>query len=94
MTEAEVPCWAKKARLKFDRHENKWMILYPERGLSLNDEGGAIAQKIDGSRTVKAIVDELAKEFGAPRDVLAKDVDTFLEDLKKKRLIEVRAVQS
>ena len=89
MREEDVPRWAKKARLKFDRHAQKWMILYPERGLALNDEGATIAQKIDGARTVKAIVTELEQEFGAPRDELARDVDAFLEDLKKKRIIEV-----
>ena len=43
---AFVPRLAKKARLKHDRHANKLMILYPERGLELNDAAAEIAQKV------------------------------------------------
>ena len=84
-----VPKLAKKARLKHDRHANKWMILYPERGLELNDTAAAIAQKLDGARTIAAIADELASEHeGAPRDAIEKDVLSFVKGLADKGLLE------
>ena len=87
---AFVPKLAKKARLKLDRHANKYMILYPERGLELNDAAAAIAKKLDGSRSVATIADELASEHaGAPRDTIEKDVVAFVCELRDKGLLEL-----
>ena len=84
-----VPKLAKKARLKLDRHANKYMIIYPERGLELNDAAAAIAKMCDGTRSVAAITDELAKEHeGAPRDAIEKDVVAFVCSLRDKGLLE------
>ena len=86
---AFVPKLAKKARLRLDRHANKYMIIYPERGLELNDEAAAIAKKLDGTRSIKVIADELAIEHdGAPRDAIEKDVLTFVTSLADKGLLE------
>jgi pyrroloquinoline quinone biosynthesis protein D len=85
-----VPKLAKKARLTLDRHTNKYMILYPERGLELNDAAAAIAQKIDGVRSIAIIADELALEHeGAPRDAIEKDVVAFVSELGGKGLLEL-----
>jgi coenzyme PQQ biosynthesis protein PqqD len=87
---AFVPKLAKKARLKLDRHANKYMIIYPERGLELNDAAAQIAQKCDGSRSIAAIADELAKEHdGAPRAVIEADVLAFVTMLRDKGLLEL-----
>ena len=75
---------AKKARLRFDRHAGRWMIMYPERGLALNESGAAIAQKLDGTRTLDVIVAELVAEHGANPD----DIHAFIADLEKKGLVE------
>jgi coenzyme PQQ biosynthesis protein PqqD len=79
---------AKKARLRFDRHSGKHMIVYPERGLELNASAAAIAQKLDGTRDAQTIVDELVREHAADRDEVARDVTSFLEDLRAKGLLE------
>lgn len=85
-----VPRLAKKARLKHDRHANKFMILYPERGLELNDAAAEIAQKCDGTRSIAAIADELAKEHdGAVREVIEADVLAFVTMLRDKGLLEL-----
>lgn len=87
---AFVPKLAKKARLKLDRHANKYMIVYPERGLELNDTAAAIAQKCDGTRSVAAITDELVSEHeGAPRDAVERDVVSFVSELRDKGLLEL-----
>lgn len=75
---------AKKARLRFDRHEGRWMIVYPERGLALNESGAAIAQKLDGTRTLEQIVAELVAERGAD----PADVHAFIAELEKKGLVD------
>jgi pyrroloquinoline quinone biosynthesis protein D len=88
---AFVPRLAKKARLKLDRHANKYMIIYPERGLELNDAAAAIAKKCDGARSVGVIADELAAEHeGAPRDAIEHDVIAFVSMLRDKGLLELR----
>lgn len=79
---------AKKARLRFDRHSGKHMIVYPERGLELNPSAAAIAQKLDGTRDASAIVDELAREHAADREEIARDVARFLDELRAKGLLE------
>jgi pyrroloquinoline quinone biosynthesis protein D len=91
-----VPRLAKKARLKHDRHANKLMILYPERGLELNEAAAEIARKCDGSRSIKAIADELAGEHehvgdgdGTLRAVIETDVLAFVTMLRDKGLLDL-----
>lgn len=87
---AFVPKLAKKARLKLDRHANKYMIIYPERGLELNDEAAAIAKKCDGTRSIAIIAEELAQEHeGAPREAIEKDVLAFVARLRDSGLLDL-----
>ena len=86
---AFVPRLARKARLKLDRHTNKTMILYPERGLELNEAATAIAHKVDGVRSIAVIAEELASEHeGAPRAAIEQDVVEFVTLLHGKGLLE------
>lgn len=80
-----VPKLSKKTRLRFDRHSGKHMLMYPERGLELNESAAAIVKRCDGTKPVSTIVDELAKETGAD---VKDDVLAVLEDLRKKGLLE------
>lgn len=82
---AFVPKLARKARLRFDRHAGGWMIVYPERGLALNDSAAAIAKLCDGSRSLGVIIEELGAAAG--QDVSA-DVFAFVDDLRRKGLLE------
>ena len=91
---AFVPKLAKKARLKHDRHSNKTMILYPERGLELNDAAAEIAKKCDGTRSIATIADELASEHEGERDpavraIIETDVLAFVSMLRDKGLLEL-----
>jgi pyrroloquinoline quinone biosynthesis protein D len=88
---AFIPRLAKKARLRFDRHSEKYMLVYPERGLVLNDSAAMIAKKCDGTRTLQQIVDELAVEANvaeAERTGLETDVALFVGELARKGLLE------
>jgi coenzyme PQQ biosynthesis protein PqqD len=80
-----IPTLAKKARLRFDRHSGKHMLMYPERGLELNESAAAIVKRCDGTKTVLAIVEELAKETGAD---VKDDVVAIIDGLRKKGLLE------
>ena len=67
------------------------MLVYPERGLELNDSAAAIAKKCDGTRSVDAIVDELARELDATaetRIAIDADVVAFLTSLRQRGLLE------
>jgi coenzyme PQQ biosynthesis protein PqqD len=85
-----IPKLHKKARLRFDRHSGKHMLIYPERGLELNESATAIAKKCDGTRSIAQIIDELSAEFGdssETREAIHADVTTFLRDLRDKGLL-------
>jgi len=85
---AFVPRLARKARLRLDRHSGKHMIVYPERGLELNDAAAAIAKKCDGTRSIATIADELAGEHeGAAREEIERDVVAFVADLRARGLL-------
>jgi coenzyme PQQ biosynthesis protein PqqD len=86
-----LPKLARKVRLRFDRHSGNYLLIYPERGLALNDSAAAIARRCDGTRTIAQIVDEIAIEAGVPaaeRAGLEQDVVTFVEELARKGLLE------
>lgn len=83
------PKLAKKARLRFDRHEDRFMIVYPERGLALNEAAAAIVKKCDGTRSVDEIVRELVAEHeGASPEEVTRDVAALLRELSDKGLLE------
>jgi pyrroloquinoline quinone biosynthesis protein D len=74
------PRLSAKARLRWDAREAKYLLLYPERGLLLNDSAGAILRLVDGRRTVGEIAGELA---APPAEIVA-----FLERLSERGLVE------
>ena len=81
------PALAPKARLKWDRHDGKHMLLYPERGLSLNESAGAILEMCDGARTVADIARELAARAGDDATKIEADVIAFLRAMKDRGLV-------
>jgi pyrroloquinoline quinone biosynthesis protein D len=76
------------ARLRPDRETGGYLLVYPERALALNPTAGAIVKRIDGSRTLAAIVASLAEAFpNAPTSVLEEDVTLVLEALAARGLV-------
>jgi pyrroloquinoline quinone biosynthesis protein D len=74
------PRLAAKARLRWDAREAKYLLLYPERGLLLNDSASAILKLVDGTRTVE----EIAAALGAEASVVLE----LLERLSERGLVE------
>jgi coenzyme PQQ biosynthesis protein PqqD len=82
------PRLASKARLRFDRQRQRYLLLYPERGLELNPTAADVVQLCTGEHTVDGIVDRLAEKYTTqPREVLAREVTTFLGGLAERGLI-------
>jgi pyrroloquinoline quinone biosynthesis protein D len=84
------PRLASKARLHFDRHAQKHMLLYPERGMVLNETAVSILQLCTGEHTVEQIVERLhAASGGATREEVERDVQQFLDALRERALIQL-----
>lgn len=82
-----VPRFAPHARFRFDDIRQAWVVLAPERLLLPDEQAVEILRLIDGERTVDAVIDELARRYEAPREVIAADVIAMLQDLVGKRVL-------
>lgn len=83
------PRLASRARLKFDTVANQEMLLFPEAALLLNETGAAIVRLCDGARSIDQMVDDLAVQFrGADRDALRLEVESFLEAIRARGLLQ------
>jgi coenzyme PQQ biosynthesis protein PqqD len=83
------PKLAAKARLRYDRHSDRHMLLYPEKGLALNATGTEIVKLCTGEQTVREIIVSLSSRYdGAPMEKLEQEVLGFLEALRTRGLLE------
>jgi pyrroloquinoline quinone biosynthesis protein D len=87
LSAASRPRLAAKARLKWDRHAQKHMLLFPERGLVLNASAAAILELCDGNATVDQIARRLAERVGGAAEKIAADVLAFVETMHKRGLV-------
>ena len=81
------PILASKVRIRWDRRAEKYMLLYPERGLVLNATGADIVQLCTGEHTVGGIVTQLAGKYAREPEDVAREVQTFLTRLAERGLI-------
>ncbi|HZB90414.1 MAG TPA: pyrroloquinoline quinone biosynthesis peptide chaperone PqqD [Stellaceae bacterium] len=79
--------FAPHVTFRHDATRGRWVVLAPERLLLPDDLAVEILQLIDGKRSVDAIVDDLARRFEAPRDVIADDVARMLQELVDKAVL-------
>ncbi len=84
-----VPVLPRGVRLHDDRVRNCIVLLGPERALMLDETGTAILTSVDGTRSMADIAQDLALRYGAPLDAVRTDVERFLGDLVKRRLIDL-----
>ncbi len=54
---------------------------------TLNETGHAIWRKLDGARTLGAVVEALAQEFATPRADIESDVLGFASELVERRIL-------
>jgi pyrroloquinoline quinone biosynthesis protein D len=84
---ASHPKLARRARMKWDELESRWMLLYPERGLALNETAAEIVKLCDGTHTVEEIVAALARA-SVKAETVDRDVRNLLTRLAEKNLLE------
>ncbi len=88
MTDA-VPAFNRGFRLRHDQVRDSWVVLAPERLFMLDGPAVEVLKLVDGARSVPAIVDALAAQYDAPRDLIAADVHAMLQDLVEKGAIRL-----
>lgn len=85
--EASVPRFPRGARLQFNEQRRQWMVQAPERVFVPDETALAVLQRIDGTASIGAIIDDLARVYAAPREVIRADVLEMLRDLAGKGVI-------
>jgi len=84
VSEASKPVLPRHAKLKFDATRKVWVILAPERVLAPDEIAVEVLKLCDGVRSVAEMADQLAQKYAAPREAIAADVITMLQDLADK----------
>jgi pyrroloquinoline quinone biosynthesis protein D len=72
------------ARLRFDKIEQKHLLLSPERGLLLNETATAILELCDGTRTVAEIAAALRARWPHADE---GEVAAFVDRLRERGLL-------
>jgi len=83
-----APRLSDRARLKKDEATGRWVVLFPEGLMNLNESAGAILRLCDGRKVLGEILLKLSEEFRAPVDFLAGDVETTLQKMESKGLVQ------
>jgi len=82
------PRIASKARLRYDRKDNRYMLLFPEKGLVLNPTAAEIAKLCTGEHSVADIVARLATQYGKDATEIESEVTKFLSALAERGLLQ------
>ena len=84
MASEVTPRLSGKARLRWDARERKYLLLYPERGLLLNEAAHAVVALCDGRHDLERMTYLLAVRFGLhDRAFVRREVSALLERLEK-----------
>ena len=84
VSDSSVLAFAPHIVFRFDDVRQRWIILAPERLMLPDEQAVEILKLVDGKTGVSAIVDSLAARYQAPRELIATDVTTMLQDLADK----------
>lgn len=90
IAETAIPYLPRGVRLRECKVRKGWFLLAPERAVKLDQVAVAILSAADGERTLGQLVDHLAETFKAPRGQILGDVRKFLDDMRRRRMVEVR----
>jgi coenzyme PQQ biosynthesis protein PqqD len=82
------PRLAAKARVRFDRLTQRFLLLYPEKGLELNPTAADIVQLCTGQHTLVEIADRLTEKYPKqPRESIERELQGFLAALAQRGLV-------
>lgn len=56
--------------------------------ITFNEVGAEVFTRLDGTKTISQIVDEIASIYNAPKDIIEKDINNLIEKMKNHGLIE------
>ncbi len=83
------PRLSPRARLRWDEVEKRYMLVFPEAALMLNETAPEILKLCNGEHTVDGIIDALVQRFtGIERKVIEEDVTSFLARIRARGLLE------
>lgn len=85
----EIPALPRGVRLHRDQVRDTWVLLAPERAVTLDAVGHAILTEVDGSRSFGQITESLAERYAAPVGDIRKDSNGFLTALRNRRFLDV-----
>jgi pyrroloquinoline quinone biosynthesis protein D len=94
MALASIPSSARpkisaRARLQTDKITGKPILLYPEGALMLNPTAHAIVSLCTGQETIEQITSSLATRYQSSASEISVQIDTFLNRLRAKNLLEL-----
>ena len=82
------PRLAAKARIRFDRKTERYLLLYPEKGLELNPTAAEIARLCTGEHTLTDMVERLVDKYPRqPRAAIERETRAFLAALAERGLV-------
>ena len=82
--------FGRKLGLAWQVIDGSVLILEPKSKMAheINAVGSVIWQNLDGAKTVAEISDIVADEFEVSTEIAKADVQTFLQDLTEKELVQ------
>ena len=89
MQASDVPLLPRGVRLHYDKVRKTWVLLAPERAITLDMVGQAILSEVDGTRSFGEITQALAAKYDAPAEQIANDSAGFLGALRDRRFLEL-----
>jgi pyrroloquinoline quinone biosynthesis protein D len=89
MRAGDIPALPRGVRLHYDRVREAWVLLAPERAVTLDAIGHAILSEVDGQRSFGEITQMLADKYDAPSEQIVKDSAGFLSALRDRRFLDV-----
>lgn len=81
------PSVASMFRLQWEEVQQSWVLLYPEGMVKLNTSAGEILKRLDGEKTMQALITELETAFEATG--LQKEVLGFLDIAMKQGWVKL-----
>ena len=89
LSNGACPRLPKGVRLTHNEAQGGWVLLAPERVFKADAITAEILKRCTGETSLGAIVDDLAKTFAAPRELIHADVMNLLGGLVEKKLLEL-----
>ncbi len=85
----DIPVLPRGVRIHWDKVRETWVLLAPERTVTLDAAAYAVLSEIDGERSFGAIAQALAERYDAPAEQIAEDSAGLLGALRDRRFLEV-----